>query len=105
MAGLDLTGHDRWVVVAVSTEESGHQDRVGLGAVNKALCDAGEAGDVLLAAAGEVDRVRRRRGRGQLTGYSCGQLGREFLDVQACLFEAVAGQGGVPTAVGEDRDP
>ncbi|MEB4616537.1 hypothetical protein OOT08_18035, partial [Leucobacter sp. M11] len=103
--GVELLCGELLPVEGVAAEVAAEHRGVALGAVRQDVEHAGEARDVLLAAAGHVDRVRDRGGGRQLAGDPVPQLRAELICVEPALREHVARDGRVPAAVGKHRDP
>ena len=97
---LELVG-----VLAVAAEVPGQQDRVDFARCEEQPGDALEVGEILLAAAGQVDRVPRRRGRGEDRCQALGEIRPERGQAETGGGREVGCDHAVPTAVRDDGDP
>ena len=101
---LDLAAAELLRVVRVPAEVAGEEDGVDLAGLEERAGDLGEARDVLLAPAGEVDRVHERRGRRQGLG-ELARVASEPRQLEPGGGGEVGGDDSVPAAVRGERDP
>ena len=103
--GLELTRLERAAVDAIAAEVARHHEGVDLSRGQHRVGDIGEARDVLLATAGDVDGVDGRgRGR-EVRRHRISQAGGEVRHREASVLGDVRGDRRVSAAVGEHRDP
>ena len=100
----DLGAGHRLAVLAVAAEVAGDEQRVDLARVEQGAGGVVERADVLLAAAGEVDRVRGRGGRGQAGAQGGDGRRAEGGQLEARRVREAGRDPAVAAAVGEDRD-
>ena len=105
MRHLDLPLEELLRVLAVPAEVAGHEHRIDLAGVEQCLGDVRVRHEVLLAAAGEVDRVAGGRG-GRQVGRDRGREPRaQHRQLQPGSVDLITGDRAVTAAVADDRDP
>src|SRR5439155_16042189 len=91
-------------ILGVAAEVAGEEHGVDLAGAEESLRHAVEAPEVLLPAAGEVDRIARRRRRRERVGHPRRELVGQRRQLEAIAGGDVRGYDAVTATVAADRD-